>query len=685
MNQYLRTIFRFARSLKGIIVLGITSFLLIIGIAASKTTAQSPSAQPISQTAAAQIQALVQEKQSRTSEEQKISSALVYAAKAKRGDALVSKVPSLSSVLTSKSLIEFSAGDKVKIEIKTNSPVTPALIQQVQAMGSQVLSAPSGYNTIVAVASLDKLKDLASLSNVRKIGPFIRPRLLRDTSTQEEKPLTSNDLSPASQDISATEQVRERLAALPQFKQLLAQVPEGAIPNAGSVTSEGDYTHGAALARSRYKVDGSWKKTIGAVTQTQRVKIGVLSDSYNNLNGAATDISRGELPSDGVTLVGSGDLASGGTDEGRAMLQIIHDLAPGAKLYFATAFNSQADFANNIRALRKAGCDIIVDDIIWFAEPVFQDGIVAQAVNDVTASGALYFSSAGNFGNKNDNTSGVWEGDFVDGGPAPLGLGGRVHKFSSSPLALSNRITAQAGPILLNWSDPLGQSSNDYDLYILNSTGTQVILASTDFQSGNGDPFEGIFYYVPSGYQVVVVKYSGQRRYLHLNSSNDRGLAINTRGQTWGHSAAEKAFSVAAVKAQGLNNLFTGGAANPVETFSSDGPRRVFYKADGTPYTPGKFLSTGGVVRQKPDIAAADGVRTSVPGFSSFFGTSAAAPHAAGVAALLKSFRPSLTPDQMRRILTSTALDIEAKGVDQDSGHGIVMANRALQRAVRFP
>ncbi len=103
------------------------------------------------------------------------------------------------------------------------------------------------------------------------------------------------------------------------------------------------------------------------------------------------------------------------------------------------------------------------------------------------------------------------------------------------------------------------------------------------------------------------------------------------------------------------------------------------------PYTPGKFLSTGGVVRQKPDIAAADGVRTSVPGFSSFFGNSAAPPHAAGVAALLKSFRPSLTPDQKRRILTSTALDIEAKGVDQDSGHGIVMANRALQRAVRFP
>jgi len=91
-------------------------------------------------------------------------------------------------------------------------------------------------------------------------------------------------------------------------------------------------------------------------------------------------------------------------------------------------------------------------------------------------------------------------------------------------------------------------------------------------------------------------------------------------------------------------------------------------------------------VRQKPDIAAADGVKTTLPpgsGLNPFFGTSAAAPHAAAVAALLKSFRPSLTPVQIRKVLTSTALDIEAKGVDQDSGYGIVMANRALQEAAK--
>ncbi len=50
------------------------------------------------------------------------------------------------------------------------------------------------------------------------------------------------------------------------------------------------------------------------------------------------------------------------------MMEIIHDLAPGAKLYFATANSTQATFAANIRALRDAGCTIIVDDVGYFAE-----------------------------------------------------------------------------------------------------------------------------------------------------------------------------------------------------------------------------------------------------------------------------------------------------------------------------
>ncbi len=115
------------------------------------------------------------------------------------------------------------------------------------------------------------------------------------------------------------------------------------------------------------------------------------------------------------------------------------------------------------------------------------------------------------------------------------------------------------------------------------------------------------------------------------------------------------------------------------ETFTSDGPRRIFFLEDGTAITPGNFSSTGGLLRQKPDITAADRVSvTGVGGFpTTFSGTSAAAPHAGAIAALLKSGLPSPTNAQIRTALTSTAIDIETAGVDRNTGAGIVMPQLA--------
>ena len=114
-----------------------------------------------------------------------------------------------------------------------------------------------------------------------------------------------------------------------------------------------------------------------------------------------------------------------------------------------------------------------------------------------------------------------------------------------------------------------------------------------------------------------------------------------------------------------------------VETFSSDGPRRMFFAADGTPYTPGNVSSSGGVVREQPKLAGADGVSTAAPGFNPFYGTSAAAPHAAAIAALLLE-AADLTPSGMEQVLAATALDIEDPGMDRDSGYGIVNALAAV-------
>ena len=101
-----------------------------------------------------------------------------------------------------------------------------------------------------------------------------------------------------------------------------------------------------------------------------------------------------------------------------------------------------------------------------------------------------------------------------------------------------------------------------------------------------------------------------------------------------------------------------------METFSSDGPRRIFFDGSGAPFTPGNVSSSGGVVLQKPDFTAADGVSvTGVGGFpSTFYGTSAAAPHAAAIAVLVKSRNLNQTAAQVRSALFASVIDIEAPG-----------------------
>ena len=436
-----------------------------------------------------------------------------------------------------------------------------------------------------------------------------------------------------------------------------------ALTRTGSVDSQGDTTHRAAQARAAFYADGSG------------VKVGVLSDSVDFMAQAQ---ATGDLPPNVTVLPGQ---ASSGTGEGTAMLEIVYDLAPGAQLFFATGNGGDAQFAQNILDLRAAGCDIIIDDVFYFDESPFQDSIVTRAVNTVTADGALYFSAAGNEGSEVHGTSGTWEGDFADGGaagPPVNGKGGNLHSFGATAY---DTVTGVGMSTVLHWSDPLGASTNDYDLYVLDSTGANIVSSSTTVQNGTQDPFEIVA--PPNvGERIVVVKASGDPRFLHIDTIRGN-LSINTDGNITGHATATNAFACAAVDVHtAYPGPFTGGPANPVESFSTDGPRRVFYNADGTAITPGNFLSTGGYVRQKPDISAADGVATTLPsnsGLNPFYGTSAAAPHAGAIAALVKSYNLSLSPSAIRNILTSTALDNEAVGYDYNGGYGIVMAYQALQ------
>jgi subtilisin-like proprotein convertase family protein len=612
-----------------------------------------------------QISALLEEKQSRTPAQRKINSKLLYAMKEQRGQAMTrgGEVRTLRSAM---SMARPDSEGRVLVNIKGEA--SKLLIMKIEKLGGDVrYTAPNG-GMIRALIPLNMVEELAGDESVKSVSPATLEAATRRQMTGSVWPGLTGTATPLGMSgvrpnfNQRAMNVRANLTAALAKAGVHAKAQDQTT-NAGTVTSQGDVAHNASAARNFFGVSGAG------------VKIGVLSDSVDFLDQS---IATGNLPADVTVLPGQSGVP--GSGEGTAMLEIVHDVAPGAKLFFATAFNSIESFADNIRALRAAGCDIIVDDIIYFAESPFHDDIVSTAVNEVTADGALYFSSAGNEGNFNDGTSGTWEGDFKNSRTTLPGLpGGTLHDFGSG--VISNFVEITGLVTTLHWSDPLGASNNDYDFFILNNTLTTVLDAGIEVQDGDDDPFE-ITLGAGFGTRILIFKPdSAERRAIHLNNFlGELGLA--TTGTIRGHAAAANAFAVAAVDvALAGTGSFTGGPTNPVELFSADGNRRIFYKSDGSPITPGKLLfsNNGGEVRKKPDLTAADGVATSVPGFGTFFGTSASAPHAAAIAALVKSAKPRLAPNRIRRALTRTALDIEAAGVDRDSGAGIVDAFAALQ------
>jgi Subtilase family/PEP-CTERM motif len=587
-----------------------------------------------------QIGALLQDKANRTGGQEKLDSQLWYALQASRGQ----MVAGVSDVYA-------SAVDTVKANVfgytrvDISAIVSIGLLDQIAGLGGTVTFSSAQLQAISATVPLTALEALAANSDVRHIAPaaqFATNRVL------------SPKMLPAPRRIAKFNSL-----GLPFF--------------IGALTSQGYISHQANLVSSLLGKNGTG------------VKVGVMSDSVDAL---ASLIVTGDLPA-GFTVV-PGQSGNPGTSEGTAMAEIVYDMAPGVQLFFATANSGVASFATNIQTLRNTyGCDIIVDDVTYFNEGVFQDGPIAKAVNAVTASGALYFSSAANSGNLTSGTSGTWEGDFNagPGSAAPLPLGYTLHIFSGTQAF--DVLTATTTFISTKWSDPLGGSTNDYDMFVLNAAGTAISCAATTVQNGTQDPYE--FCSNSSGFAansriVIAQKAGASQRALHLDTNRGR-LSINTSGATFGHNAGLNTVSTAATywnSAKTGVKAFVGGSANPTETFSSDGPRRIFYDPTGTAITPGNLLfgTNGGTQLAKPDITAADGASSKTPGFLPFFGTSAAAPHAAGVAALIKSVRPDYTNVQILNAMKATALDIRAPGVDRDSGWGIVMALAAANYAL---
>ncbi len=439
----------------------------------------------------------------------------------------------------------------------------------------------------------------------------------------------------------------------------------------GAVTTQADHAEAADTARSTYGVTGAG------------LRVGVISDSFNADYGRGgsdtmyTDIASGDLPTDTTILQDYNN----GEDEGRGMAQLVHDIAPGASIDFASGDYGQAGFANNIVALANAGDKVIVDDLLYIDEPSYQNGVIAQAVNKVAAQGVSYFAAADNNGAQG------YEGSWVAGAATTLN-GNTYTVMNFAPGQDYLTVTDPADSYInLQWDSPAASaggagSPNDLDLYLVDSTG--AVVASGTSNNIGGDPSETLYTggLAAGTYKLYVGLASGAApgdiRVVAIGNGRDIALgsvASNTNnGTMYGHTAADGTIAVGAAS---FADTPAAGVNPPVsEYYSSRGVDHVLFADDGTrlaaPHD-GRVALTG-----------VDGGNTTFFGYDSaddadtlpnFYGTSAAAPDVAAVAALMLEARSTLTPGDVRNLLQDSAIPMADV---LTSGSGLIQADKAV-------
>jgi hypothetical protein len=534
------------------------------------------------------------------------------------------------------------------------------------------------------------------------------------------------------------------------------RLPDYGFKSTGSVDSQGDHILQAAQARAQFGLDGTGIRVgvisggIGGVFATGCTTCGPVTAIPSPINTGDLPMATGTRNSSGVLVsVGGGitaqsfradgdledaaepDGPEGVNAEGTAMLEIVHDLAPGAKLSFANGDTSLAfEQAVNFLASKT---DVVVDDVGFFTPPF--DGTsdvstnTADALNTDTNPIRGYFTAVGN------QVFDHWGEPWTDSRrkltlACPLSQGGAsetgdVQTFQATANtkdgtnlgpSIANSVLLPNGVtliVLLSWDDPFTGSSNDYDLYLYqlqNNTPVISLQCSIDPQTGTQPPIEALAYTNSSGaaQEVGIViqnvnNGAAARNFdmFVLGIGNGQNLNFYTpSGSVLAQAdAGGSPVSVISVGATAAQTDAAGNApATIIEPYSSQGP------TEATPQAP---------ARMKPDITATDGVSvTGAGGFGingslttsppcalgdtpcSFFGTSAAAPHAAAIAALVlqassgSSVDPPTERANLRSFLTSTAVPLP--GVSQAipnniEGFGLLDALAAVTAARGLP
>ncbi len=467
--------------------------------------------------------------------------------------------------------------------------------------------------------------------------------------------------------------------------------------DAGPVTSEGVALHRADIAQR-----------IGLTGRGQRV--GAMSDGVTSL---AESVAKGELPAD-VQVLDPGD-----GDEGTGMLEIVHDQAPGAKLLFTGTGETLEDHVGGLRALAAAGANLITEDLAFDDEPAFQQGLAASTAESLARHGVFFSSSAGNLGARHTpRVRAVGTGRTPDDIPAAA-FGTACGPVPHNAVAVAggtdntfNLLLGQDGLILatLQWSEPRaifptpGRGGfTDVNLYLLDKASGRCLAVSNATQAnGVGDSIEQILYD-----SAELGTGTHELQLVADVAGTSSAVAPPLIDLRWRTAVAGSLAVDAASRAGSLNpdsnylGLATSaGAANasastdpktvPLETFSAGGPVQVGLTTQCPYGATGPCTGVAGPrfrTKIAPTWTAADGVSISgsggfpdpdvcpatTNGQCQFFGTSAAAPSAVGVAAVVRQeLGGRLSPALLDLALAKLAVDRGDPGRDNLWGAGVL-------------
>ena len=342
------------------------------------------------------------------------------------------------------------------------------------------------------------------------------------------------------------------------------------------------------------------------------VKIAVLDPGFS---GYDQRIAEGELPADVITASfrSDGDITGGGQIHGTACAETVHDVAPGAQLYLVN-FGTDVELANAVDYLKSQGVDII--SASWGFYGDFRgdgQGPIDDIVQGAHDAGIFWANAAGNAAKNH------WSGPYIDSD--------NDQYLEFAPGDETNSFYLSAGSsvdIYLTWNSwPV--TDQDYDIYLVwEGNPSATVAAGDSWQSGTQSPAESLSYMVPAGkggnYWVVIHEYSASGnvdfQLFVLTADLEHQVAEGSLGGQ--PTDSPYAMTVGAVPV----------GSTTLEDYSSRGPT-----IDG---------------RIKPDIVAPDGTSTVTYGTTAFWGTSAAAPHVAGAAALVLDANPGFTSAGLR-------------------------------------